>query len=135
MLFQPDYICGSYAYITADRFAKLAPIMTRWMCDIRTFMDELAAKTGKPRMCFGVRVPETPEIARNIGIDLPAWIHEAELDYIVPSGFHATHFNIPVQQFKAICEGEYDHLPEQAFLLVGGIEEAVENAKKMEAAA
>src|SRR5213593_1065249 len=38
-----------------------------------------------------------------------------------------------IASFKAICEGEYDHLPEQAFLLVGGIEEAVENAKKLEA--
>ena len=39
-----------------------------------------------------------------------------------------------IASFKGLCEGEYDHLPEQAFLLVGGIEEAVENAKKMEAA-
>jgi F-type H+-transporting ATPase subunit beta len=39
-----------------------------------------------------------------------------------------------ISSFKALCEGEYDHLPEQAFLLVGGIEEAVENAKNMEAA-
>ena len=35
---------------------------------------------------------------------------------------------------KALTEGEYDHLPEQAFFLVGGIEEAVEQAKQMEAA-
>ncbi len=40
-----------------------------------------------------------------------------------------------IASFKAICEGEYDHLPEQAFLLVGGIDEVVENAKKMEKAA
>jgi F-type H+/Na+-transporting ATPase subunit beta len=39
-----------------------------------------------------------------------------------------------ISSFKAICEGEYDHLPEQAFLLVGGIEEAVEQAKTIEAA-
>jgi len=39
-----------------------------------------------------------------------------------------------IASFKGICEGEYDHLPEQAFLLVGGIEEAVEQAKRMEAA-
>jgi F-type H+-transporting ATPase subunit beta len=40
-----------------------------------------------------------------------------------------------IASFKAITEGEYDHLPEQAFLLVGGIEEVVEQAKRMEAAA
>ncbi len=33
--------------------------------------------------------------------------------------------------FKAILSGEYDHLPEQAFYMVGGIEEAVEKAKAM----
>ena len=33
--------------------------------------------------------------------------------------------------FKAILAGEYDDLPEQAFYMVGGIEEAVEKAKKL----
>ncbi len=33
--------------------------------------------------------------------------------------------------FKAIVDGEYDHLPEQAFYMVGSIEEAVEKAKKL----
>jgi F-type H+-transporting ATPase subunit beta len=28
--------------------------------------------------------------------------------------------------------GDYDHLPEQAFYMVGSIEEAVENAKSMQ---
>ncbi|MGH8083369.1 MAG: F0F1 ATP synthase subunit beta [Lysobacter sp.] len=36
-----------------------------------------------------------------------------------------------IRGFKGIVEGEYDHLPEQAFYMVGGIEEAVEKAKKM----
>jgi F-type H+-transporting ATPase subunit beta len=36
-----------------------------------------------------------------------------------------------VRGFKAIVEGEYDDLPEQAFYMVGGIEEAVEKAKTM----
>jgi F-type H+-transporting ATPase subunit beta len=35
--------------------------------------------------------------------------------------------------FKAIVNGEYDHLPEQAFYMVGSIEEAVEKAEKMAA--
>jgi F-type H+-transporting ATPase subunit beta len=39
-----------------------------------------------------------------------------------------------IASFKGLCDGEYDHLPEQAFLLVGGIEEAVAAAKQMEAA-
>ncbi|SFL31013.1 F0F1 ATP synthase subunit beta [Lysobacter sp. cf310] len=36
-----------------------------------------------------------------------------------------------IRGFKGIVDGEYDHLPEQAFYMVGAIEEAVEKAKKM----
>jgi F-type H+-transporting ATPase subunit beta len=38
-----------------------------------------------------------------------------------------------VRSFKAILDGEYDHLPEQAFYMVGTVEGAVEKAKKLEA--
>ena len=36
-----------------------------------------------------------------------------------------------IKGFAAICNGEYDHLPEAAFYMVGTIEEAVEKAEKM----
>jgi len=37
-----------------------------------------------------------------------------------------------IKGFKAIVAGEYDHLPEQAFYMIGGIEEAVEKAKTLQ---
>jgi F-type H+-transporting ATPase subunit beta len=36
-----------------------------------------------------------------------------------------------IRGFKAICEGEYDDIPEQAFYMKGGIEEVVAAAKEM----
>ena len=36
-----------------------------------------------------------------------------------------------IKGFAAICNGEYDHLPEAAFYMVGTIEEATEKAEKM----
>jgi F-type H+-transporting ATPase subunit beta len=36
-----------------------------------------------------------------------------------------------VRSFKEILEGKWDHLPEQAFYMVGPIEMAVEKAKRM----
>ena len=36
-----------------------------------------------------------------------------------------------IKGFDAICKGEYDHLPEAAFYMVGGIEEVVEKADKL----
>jgi F-type H+-transporting ATPase subunit beta len=38
-----------------------------------------------------------------------------------------------IKGFKSLCAGELDELPEQAFLYVGGIEEAIEKAEKMKA--
>jgi F-type H+-transporting ATPase subunit beta len=40
-----------------------------------------------------------------------------------------------IKGFKGICEGQYDHLPEQAFYMVGTIEQAVEKAKQIAAEA
>ena len=37
-----------------------------------------------------------------------------------------------IASFKAIAEGKYDHLPEQAFFMVGGIEDVEKKAKELE---
>ncbi len=36
-----------------------------------------------------------------------------------------------IQSFKAICAGDYDHLPESAFYMVGGIDEAIAKGEKL----
>ena len=36
-----------------------------------------------------------------------------------------------VKSFKAVDDGEYDHLPEAAFYMVGGIDMVVEKAAKL----
>ena len=40
-----------------------------------------------------------------------------------------------IRSFEEICDGKWDHLPEQAFMYVGVVEQAEEQAKKMAAAA
>jgi len=40
-----------------------------------------------------------------------------------------------IKSFKGLVEGEYDHLPEQAFYMVGGIDDVLEKAAKMAAEA
>ena len=39
-----------------------------------------------------------------------------------------------IESFERVLAGEFDHLPEQAFYMVGGIDEAVEKAKKLASA-
>ena len=38
-----------------------------------------------------------------------------------------------IRGFKGLCEGDYDHLPEQSFYMVGTIEEAVKKAERLAA--
>jgi len=39
-----------------------------------------------------------------------------------------------VESFERVVKGEFDHLPEQAFYMVGGIEDVVARAKQLEQA-
>ncbi len=41
------------------------------------------------------------------------------------------HISDTIRSFKALCSGEYDDIPDQAFRFVGSIEEVVEKAKEM----
>ncbi|MBO9628865.1 MAG: F0F1 ATP synthase subunit beta, partial [Shinella sp.] len=40
-----------------------------------------------------------------------------------------------IKGFKGLVNGDYDHLPEAAFYMVGSMEEAIEKAKKLAAEA
>lgn len=71
--------------------------------------------------------------ARKIQRFLSQPFHVAEVFTGTPGVFASLPDTI--KGFKAIVEGEYDHLPESAFYMVGGIDEVVAKAKKMAAEA
>ena len=52
-------------------------------------------------------------------------------DFLTGSPGKLVDLESTIKGFDAICKGEYDHLPEAAFYMVGGIEEAVEKAEKL----
>ncbi|MDQ3479110.1 MAG: F0F1 ATP synthase subunit beta [Pseudomonadota bacterium] len=67
--------------------------------------------------------------ARKIQRFLSQPFHVAEVFTGIPGKFVAV--DDTVRSFKAVVDGEYDHLPEAAFYMVGGIEEAVAKAEKL----
>ena len=67
--------------------------------------------------------------ARKIQRFLSQPFHVAEVFTNIPGKF--VQVEDTVKSFKAVVDGEYDHLPEAAFYMVGGIDEAVEKAKKL----
>ena len=71
--------------------------------------------------------------ARKIQRFLSQPFHVAEQFTNTPGAF--VELADTIRSFKAICDGEYDHLPEAAFYMVGPIEEVVAKAEKMAAEA
>ncbi len=71
----------------------------------------------------------TVQRARKIQKFLSQPFHVAEVFTNIPGVFVA--LEDTVKSFKAVVEGEYDHLPESAFYMVGGIDQAVAKAEKM----
>jgi F-type H+-transporting ATPase subunit beta len=69
--------------------------------------------------------------ARKIQRFLSQPFHVAEVFTGIPGKF--VQVEDTVRSFKAVVDGEYDHLPESAFYMVGGIEEAVEKAQRLAA--
>jgi F-type H+-transporting ATPase subunit beta len=67
--------------------------------------------------------------ARKLQKFLSQPFHVAEVFTGIPGKFVA--IEDTVRSFKAVVNGEYDHLPESAFYMVGGIDEAVAKAEKM----
>jgi len=67
--------------------------------------------------------------ARKIQRFLSQPFHVAEVFTGMPGVF--VNLDDTIKGFKGIVAGDYDHLPEAAFYMVGTIEEAVEKAKKM----
>ncbi|HWA61515.1 MAG TPA: F0F1 ATP synthase subunit beta [Caulobacteraceae bacterium] len=71
--------------------------------------------------------------ARKISQFLSQPLHVAEAFTNQPGVF--VPLEETIRSFKAVCDGEYDHLPESAFRMVGGIDQAVAKAEQMAAEA
>ena len=67
--------------------------------------------------------------ARKIQKFLSQPFHVAEVFTNIPGEF--VQLEDTVKSFKALVDGEYDHLPESAFYMVGGIDQAIAKAKRM----
>jgi len=68
-------------------------------------LDAAAQRRGRSQLPLGVRVPQTLEECDYLGFDLASWIKEGLVDYVVPSDFMYTDFNIKVEEFVKLTEG------------------------------
>ncbi len=82
-----------------------APLLTDLTRKARGLLDDAAARRGRDRLLLGARVAQTMDECTNLGYDVKVWIGEGLVDYICPSDFYHTDFNIHVEEFAALTEG------------------------------
>jgi len=82
-----------------------AHLLTDFTRKTRELLDAAAQRRGRSRLLLGVRVPQTLEECDYLGFDLASWIKEGLVDYVVPSDFMYTDFNIKVEEFVKLTEG------------------------------
>jgi len=70
-----------------------------------------------------------------LGRSLSDRIDRSEAHLGLGPALHPFFFRTPIASFKAVVNGEGDHLPEAAFYMVGNFSKAVEKAERMAAEA
>ncbi len=69
-------------------------MMTDWFRGIRALTQRRAARNGRPYY-FGLRLPGRLESLRSIGIDVVTLCREGTVDFLCPSGFWRTAWDLP----------------------------------------
>ena len=79
--------------------AAQVEVMTAFMRRIRRLTDSQAERRGRP-LLLATRVPDSFQLALNIGLDLKGWLKEDLVDILIAGGGYAP-FSLPLGEFTA----------------------------------
>ena len=65
-----------------DEADQLAPVMTRWLRDLREVASEAQQAQGRHKRIY-VRIPSHPDAWRMLGYDVPTWVSEKLVDGLI----------------------------------------------------
>jgi len=74
-------------------------MMSDWFRSIRALTQRRAEKTGRP-FWLGMRIPGRLETLKTIGIDVVSLCHDGTLDFVNPSGFWRTAWEMPHDELR-----------------------------------
>ncbi|MHB0936152.1 MAG: hypothetical protein ACYDCO_10920 [Armatimonadota bacterium] len=80
--------------------AEEIALMTEWHRQIRELTQRQAKKTGRPYP-LGVRIPARLGALRTHGLDVVAWARQGLIDYVAPSNFWQTTWDLPYDRLRA----------------------------------
>ncbi|MBW3596094.1 MAG: hypothetical protein KY475_02335 [Planctomycetes bacterium] len=87
-----------------DQGREKAPVMTKYVGDIRKMLDGAAKMRGGKRLTLGVRVPESINACWLAGVDVETWVKRGWIDYVVVSTWNNTDPQLPVDEFTRFTE-------------------------------
>ena len=89
-------------YFKYDQVEANTPIMTQFIRDTRAVLDEIGARKGK-QIGLSVRVPNTLDGSRRLGLDVATWMAEDLIDIVVPSTFFAADLEEDISEWAALA--------------------------------
>jgi hypothetical protein len=81
------------------------PIMTAFIAQIRSMLDEVAKIRGTGRLLLGARVASTPDENMSIGLDVIGWVKRGWLDYLIVAEWNSPWPGIAVEPFVEAAAG------------------------------
>lgn len=95
-----NFMRSPYVFPTNESKRK-QPILTDFMRRVRAMIDQHAAARGAP-LILGAWTPQSLDECHHLGLDVPAWIAEGLLDYVVPGDFGSADMNMPLDEFARV---------------------------------
>ncbi len=90
-------------YFPDDRIEDGLEVMTGFIRSIREKLDAVGEKRGK-RLAFSVRVPRSPKLAREIGLDVARWDREGLIDMVNVSSMFRISQEVDIEGFRAVLK-------------------------------
>ena len=81
-----------------------APLLTELVAKMRGIVDDAGRRRGRG-LILGMRIPQTLAECKSLGFDVRTWVRQGLADYICPSDFFHTDFNLRTEDFVALTQG------------------------------
>lgn len=99
-----DYLRWCHVF-QSDEAVENAHLLTDMTRKARAIVDAAAERRGRKKLLLSARVPQTFAECHRLGFDIRTWVQEGLLNYICPSDFFHSDFNMAVDQYVELCRG------------------------------
>mgnify|MGYP006184648955 CR=1 FL=1 len=90
-------------FFPRNEAAFKATLMTDFVGQVRSMLDEVANARGRPRFVLGIQVLESLYLNLLAGLDPKTWVQQGWIDFLIQCDFNCTNPQLPVAEFAEFC--------------------------------